>query len=59
MATFHPREPRGFGRREFLERSALGALGLTFVGPLLAACGGGDDAAFRPPDLQLARREGP
>ena len=59
MATFHPREPRGFGRRKFLERSALGALGLTFAGPLLAACGGGDDAAFRPPDLQLARPDNP
>jgi spermidine/putrescine transport system substrate-binding protein len=63
MATFHPREPkgfgRGFGRREFLERSALGVLGLTVAGPLLAACGGGDDGAFTPPDLKFARPDNP
>ncbi len=59
MATFHPREPRGLGRREFLERGALGVLGLSIAGPLLAACGGGDDSTFRPPELQLARPDNP
>jgi spermidine/putrescine transport system substrate-binding protein len=54
----HPRESR-FGRRELLERGALGALGLTFAGPLLAACGSGDDGAFKPPELQLARPDKP
>jgi spermidine/putrescine transport system substrate-binding protein len=57
MTTFHPREPRGFHRREFLARSALGALGLTMAPGLLAACGGSgssDSAA-----LQLARPDNP
>jgi spermidine/putrescine transport system substrate-binding protein len=54
----HPRESR-YGRRELLERGALGALGLTMAGPLLAACGGGDDGAFKPPELQLARPDNP
>jgi spermidine/putrescine transport system substrate-binding protein len=61
--TSHPREPRGFqrgiGRREFLERGALGVLGLTVAGPLLAACGGGADGGFTPPELDLARPESP
>lgn len=59
MTTFHPREPRGFGRREFLERGALGALGLTIAGPLLAACGSGDDGSLKPPGLTLARQDNP
>jgi spermidine/putrescine transport system substrate-binding protein len=54
----HPRESR-YGRRGLLERGALGALGLTMAGPLLAACGGGDDSAFKPPELQLARPDNP
>ena len=58
MATFHPREPTAFGRREFLERGALGLLGLTAAGPLLAACGG-DNGAFQPPELQFARPDHP
>jgi spermidine/putrescine transport system substrate-binding protein len=58
MGTFHPREPRGFGRREFLERGALGFLGLTVAGPLLAACGT-KNGAFQPPDLKLARPDNP
>jgi spermidine/putrescine transport system substrate-binding protein len=58
MGTFHPREPRGFGRREFLERSALGALGLTIAVPLLAACGGSSNT-FKPPALKLARPDNP
>jgi spermidine/putrescine transport system substrate-binding protein len=58
MATFHPREPRGFARREFLERGALGVLGLTVAGPLLAACGGGN-GSYKPPDLDLARPDNP
>ncbi len=59
MSTFHPRERRGIARREFLERGALGALGLTFAGPLLAACGGSDNGGFRPPELELARPDNP
>ena len=58
MGTFHPREPRSFGRREFLERGALGFLGLTAAGPLLAACGS-KNGSFTPPDLQLARQDHP
>src|SRR5690242_18026526 len=58
MATFHPREPRSYGRREFLERSMLGVLGLTVAGPLLAACSN-KNSAFTPPALQLARPDNP
>jgi spermidine/putrescine transport system substrate-binding protein len=57
MGTFHPREPRGFGRREFLERGALGFLGLTAAGPLLAACG--SKSSVSASDLQLARQDSP
>jgi spermidine/putrescine transport system substrate-binding protein len=58
MGTFHPREPRSFGRREFLERGALGFLGLTAAGPLLAACGS-KNGSFTPPALKLARQDNP
>jgi spermidine/putrescine transport system substrate-binding protein len=57
MATFHPREPRALGRREFLERGALGLLGLTAAGPLLAACGGANGSSAT--ELQLARPDNP
>jgi spermidine/putrescine transport system substrate-binding protein len=58
MATFHPRERRSYGRREFLERGALGLLGLTAAGPLLAACGG-SEGSFKPPALELSRPDHP
>jgi len=58
MATFHPRESR-YGRREFLQRGAVGAFALSSMGTLLAACGGSDNGEFRPPDLQLARPDNP
>jgi spermidine/putrescine transport system substrate-binding protein len=58
MATFHPRESR-YARREFLQRGAAGAFALSSMGTLLAACGGSDSGAFRPPDLQLARPDNP
>ena len=58
MTTFHPREPRGYGRREFLQRGAFGLLGLTAAGPLLAACGGSKNS-FTPPTIQLARPDNP
>jgi len=57
MATFHPRESR-YARREFLQRGAAGAFALSSMGTLLAACGG-DEAKFRPPELQLARPDNP
>ena len=68
--TLHPREPRGFDRRQFLQRSAAAALGLSSAGTLLAACGGdettragGTGAAdtVTPEDspFQLARRDNP
>jgi spermidine/putrescine transport system substrate-binding protein len=53
--TLHPREPR-FGRREFLGRSAAGVIVLSSLGPLLSACGGGDDGAG---ELVLARPDNP
>jgi spermidine/putrescine transport system substrate-binding protein len=58
MTTFHPREPRGFHRREFLTRSALGALGLTMAPSLLAACGG-SDSGNSAASLELARPDNP
>ena len=58
MTTFHPREPRGFQRREFLTRSALGALGLTMAPSLLAACGGSDSGTSAA-SLELARPDNP
>ena len=57
MTTFHPREPRGIHRREFLTRSALGALGLTLAPSLLAACGGSSSSSSTA--LQLARPDNP
>lgn len=54
--TFHPREQR-FGRREFIGRTALGALALSGAGGLLSACGGGDSGADS--TLQLARPDRP
>ncbi len=59
MTTFHPREPRGIHRREFLTRSALGALGLTMAPSLLAGCGGSDGSSSGSTVLQLARPESP
>ena len=59
MTTFHPREPRTYGRRELLERAALGAFGLT-VGPtLLAACGGGNGGGGGTVEIPLARPDNP
>jgi len=58
MATFHPRESR-YPRREFLQRGAAGAFAFSSMGTLLAACGGGDNGEFRPPELQLARPDNP
>ena len=57
MTTFHPREPRGIHRREFLTRSALGALGLTIAPSLLAACGGSSSSGSAA--LELARPDNP
>ena len=51
--TIHPRESR-YGRREFLGRSAAGVIGLSSLSTILAACGGGDNGNFKPPELQLA-----
>ncbi len=56
--TIHPRESR-YGRREFLGRSAAGVVGLSSLSTILAACGGGDNGNFRPPELQLATPENP
>lgn len=58
MATFHPRESR-YARREFLQRGAAGAFALSSMGTLLAACGGGDNEAFKPPELTFARPDNP
>ena len=41
----HPREPRAYGRREFLQRSAVAVLGASSAGSLLAACGDGEESA--------------
>lgn len=57
MTTFHPREPRGFHRREFLGRSAVGLVGLSSLSTLLAACGG--DSGGGGTELQLARPDNP
>jgi spermidine/putrescine transport system substrate-binding protein len=57
MTTFHPREPRGIHRREFLTRGALGALGLTIAPSLLAACGGSSSGGSAA--LELARPDNP
>ena len=56
MATWHPRETR-FDRRVLLQRGAAGAVALSSLGTLLAACGGseGTDAS----QLQLARPDNP
>ena len=56
--TWHPRESR-FGRREFLQRTAGGALALSGMGTLLSACGGSDSGEFKPPELQLATKDNP
>jgi spermidine/putrescine transport system substrate-binding protein len=55
MTMFHPREST-YGRREFLGRSAGGMLALSSLGTILAACGGGEDAAG---ELQLASPSNP
>lgn len=57
MTTFHPRERRGYPRREFLGRSAAGIVGLSSLSTLLAACGGDDGGSAS--DLQLARPDNP
>jgi spermidine/putrescine transport system substrate-binding protein len=68
--TRHPREPRGLDRRQFLQRSAVAALGVSGAGTLLAACGGeeatpaggtGAVDTVTPEDspFQLARRDNP
>jgi spermidine/putrescine transport system substrate-binding protein len=57
MTTFHPREPRGIHRREFLTRTALGALGLTIAPGLLTACGGSGSSGSAA--LELARPDNP
>jgi spermidine/putrescine transport system substrate-binding protein len=64
MTTFHPREPRAFARREFLQRTALGAFGLTIGPTLLAACGSGGDgggggSSASGNTIPLARPENP
>jgi spermidine/putrescine transport system substrate-binding protein len=56
-----------YSRRVFLERSAGAALGLSALGPLLAACGsdngtgtgGGGGGSGAAADLQLARQDNP
>lgn len=59
MSAFHPRESR-YARREFLQRGAAGAFALSSMGTILAACGGGgDNGAFVPPELELARPDNP
>ena len=67
MTSWHPREGRRLGRREFLQRSAAGAFLATGGGSLLAACsseedttsapGGGTTTAKAP--FELARRDNP
>lgn len=54
--TLHPRESR-YGRREFLQRGAAGAVLLSGMGTLLAACGGGDGGAGT--ELQIATPDNP
>src|SRR5262245_61327899 len=44
----HPRERRTLSRRDFLARGAGAGLGLSSLGALLAACGGGEAAAPEP-----------
>ena len=43
----HPRE-RGLDRRDFLRRGAAAGLGLSSLGAVIAACGGGETAAPEP-----------
>ncbi|HSK17111.1 MAG TPA: extracellular solute-binding protein [Gaiellaceae bacterium] len=67
--TRHPREPRGFDRRQFLQRSALAALGLSGGSAFLAACGSdtspladtapGETQSAEDAPFQLARRDNP
>ena len=65
LSARHPREAGSFSRRVFLERSATAALGISAVGPLLAACGGANNgagtggSAAAAADLQLARQDNP
>jgi spermidine/putrescine transport system substrate-binding protein len=59
VTTFHPREPHRLARREFLRRSALGAVGLALAPSLLAACGGDDDGDGTATELPLARPDSP
>jgi spermidine/putrescine transport system substrate-binding protein len=59
MRTFHPREPRRYGRREFLQRGALGALGLGLAPSLLAACGGGSGSSLEVEGIPLSRPDNP
>jgi spermidine/putrescine transport system substrate-binding protein len=60
----HPRDRRGFDRREFLQRSAGAALALSGGGSLLAACasegnGNGEGAGTGAAPFELARRDNP
>ena len=55
--TWHPRER--FGRREFIGRTALGALALSGTGTLLSACGGSDGGSGGATTLSLARPDNP
>lgn len=52
----HPKERR-FGRKEFLQRSAAGAVALSGMSTLLAACGGSQSSAGE--TLTLARQDNP
>jgi spermidine/putrescine transport system substrate-binding protein len=54
--TLNPRESR-YGRREFLQRGAAGALLFSSMGTLLAACGGGDGGSTT--ELQIATPDNP
>ena len=54
--AFHPRESR-YGRRELLQRGAAGAVLLSGMGTLLAACGGGNEASST--ELQIATPDNP
>jgi len=58
MATFHPRESR-YARREFLKRGAAGAVALSSMGTLLAACGGGDGGSGTALELNIPRPDNP
>jgi spermidine/putrescine transport system substrate-binding protein len=53
---WHPRESR-YGRREFLQRSAVGLFALSSRGTLVSACGAGNDSGSA--DLVLARPDNP